>query len=83
VKNKWIVKLGILFILLSGVAFLVMILFPFLNIESVIKAKVSGAAFITMEALFWTGGILVGKELFTKYKSYLNPRYWFKKRLNR
>jgi len=80
VKKKWSVKLGILLILLSGMAFLVMLLFPFLNVENRIKAKVSGASFIAMEVLFWTGGLLVGKELFKKYKSYLDPRNWFRKR---
>jgi hypothetical protein len=29
--------------------------------------------------VFWAGGLLVGKELFTKYKNRLNPKNWFKK----
>jgi hypothetical protein len=32
-----------------------------------------------MEVVFWSGGLLVGKELFTKYKNQLNPGNWFKK----
>jgi hypothetical protein len=31
-----------------------------------------------MEIIFWSGGLLVGKELFTKYKKQLNPKNWFK-----
>jgi hypothetical protein len=32
-----------------------------------------------MEVVFWSGGLLVGKELFTKYKNQMNPKNWFKK----
>ena len=76
-KNKFI-KLGILLILLSGVAFALIFIIPFLKIENKLKVMGSGVAFVTMEVLFWVGGILIGKELFSKYKSYLNPRQWFR-----
>ena len=76
-KNKFI-KIGIILILLSGVAFAVMLIIPFLDIENKYKIIGSSASFIAMEVLFWVGGLLVGKELFTKYKSYLDPRNWFK-----
>ena len=78
-KNKQI-KLGILLILLSGVAFAVMLLIPFLELENKTKVIGSSSAFVAMEVLFWTGGLLVGKELFIKYKSYLNPKNWFRKK---
>lgn len=55
-----------------------MLLIPFLDIESKQKVIGSSAAFIAMEVLFYAGGFLVGKELFVKYKSYLNPKNWFK-----
>lgn len=76
------VKLGIALILLSGVAFAAMLLIPFLNLENRYKIIGSSAAFVAMEVLFWTGGLLVGKELFKKYKSYLDPRNWFRKKKN-
>jgi hypothetical protein len=34
--------------------------------------------FIFAEVTFWVGGILMGKELFDKYKSLLNPKNWKK-----
>jgi hypothetical protein len=79
-KNINQVKLGIALILLSGVAFAAMLLIPFLNLENRYKVIGSSAAFIAMEVLFWVGGLLVGKELFKKYKSYLDPRTWFRKK---
>ena len=78
-KNNQI-KLGIILILLSGVAFGVMLLIPFLDFENKYKVIGSSSAFIAMEVLFWVGGLLVGKELFMKYKSWLNPKNWFRKK---
>ena len=79
-KKNSQVKIGIILILLSGVAFAIMLLIPFLNLENKYKVIGSTTAFISMEVLFWTGGLLVGKELFKKYKSYLNPKNWFSKK---
>ena len=76
-KNQ--IKLGIALILLSGVAFAVMLIIPFLNLENKYKVVGSTAAFVAMEVLFYVGGFFVGKELFKKYQSYLNPKNWFKK----
>jgi uncharacterized membrane protein YbhN (UPF0104 family) len=73
-------KLGIFLILLSGVAFAIMLIIPFLNLENQTKVIGTSAAFIAMEVLFYVGGFFVGKELFIKYKSYLNPKKWFKRK---
>ena len=78
--NNWQIKLGILLILLSGIAFAIMLFIPFLNIESRYKVIGSSIAFVVMEVFFWVGGLLVGKELFTKYKSYINPVNWFRRK---
>ena len=75
-KNRQI-KFGIILILLSGVAFAIMLLIPFLDLENKYKVIGSSSAFIVMEILFWVGGLLVGKELFMKYKAWLDPRNWF------
>lgn len=74
-KTKQI-KIGIALMLFSGVAFAIMLAIPFLNLSNEHKVIGSTAAFIAMEVLFWTGGLLVGKELFKKYKGYLNPKNW-------
>ncbi len=43
------------------------------------KITISTVSLVVGEVLFWVGGILVGKELFSKYRSFLNPKKWFKK----
>lgn len=47
--------------------------------EAKTKITLSTISLIIGEVLFWSGGILLGKELFGKYKSYFNPKNWFKK----
>lgn len=60
--------------------FLSLPLIPFLDIESKVKVAAGTIILVIGEVLFWSGGLLVGKELFTKYKSYFNPKNWRKKR---
>lgn len=82
-RNKnWKFKLGLILIILSCLLFLTLPLIPFLTVDGKIKLTVSTIVFIIAEILFWTGGLLLGKELFTKYKSYVNPINWFSKKVN-
>ena len=81
-KKNWQIKLGIFLMVFSGVFFGLTILIPFLELETKQKIFWSSASFIAMEVVFWAGGLIVGKELFTKYKSQLNPVNWFKKKEN-
>jgi hypothetical protein len=83
VKSNKQIKLGVVLILLSGAAFAIMLIIPFLNLENKTKVIGSSAAFIVMEVLFYVGGFFVGKELFKKYKSYLDPRKWFKRKASK
>ncbi len=80
-KNRnWKFKTGFFLVILSIILFLFLPIIPFLKIETKIKISITTITFITAEITFWTGGILLGKELFSKYKSYLNPMNWFKKK---
>ncbi len=71
-------KIGLVLMVISIVAFLMLPVIPFLNVEKGVKYIVSTALFIFAEVTFWVGGILMGKELFDKYKSLLNPKNWKK-----
>lgn len=63
----------------SGVFFAATFIIPTLNLPVKIKVIASTGSLILMEVVFWLGGLLVGKELFTKYKKQLNPKNWFTK----
>ena len=79
-KYNWKFKLGLVIIVLSVLLFLSLPVIPFLAFESKTKVTISTVVFIMAEITFYTGGFLLGKELFSKYKSYLNPKNWFKKK---
>jgi hypothetical protein len=78
-KSNWKIKLGIGLMIFSVPLFLFLPAIPFLTIEGAAKIKLTTVIFISAEITFWAGGLLVGKELFTKYKAYFNPKNWFKK----
>ena len=81
-KKNWQLKFGLILIIVSIPLFLSLPLIPFLKLESSQKITITTVVFIAAEVLFWSGGLLVGKELFQKYKSKLDPRNWFKKNSN-
>ena len=75
------IKLGIFLMIFSGVFFAATLVIPTLDLPVKIKVIASTSSLVLMEVVFWLGGLLVGKELFTKYKKQLNPRNWFKKKM--
>lgn len=79
-KRNWKFKLGLVLIIISVFLFLALPLIPFLDLESKIKITTTTIVFIAAEVLFYSGGFLLGKELFTKYKSYFNPKNWKKRK---
>jgi len=79
-RNRQI-KLGIFLMIFSGVFFGATFVIPFFDLPTKTKVVASTASLILMEVVFWLGGILVGKELFLKYKKQLDPRTWFHKKI--
>nr|WP_321486548.1 transporter suffix domain-containing protein [uncultured Draconibacterium sp.] len=78
-KNSQI-KIGIFLMIFSGVFFAATLIIPFFDLPAKNKVAASTISFILMEVVFWAGGLLVGKELFSKYKKQLTPVNWFKKK---
>ncbi len=82
-KKNWKFKLGLTLIILSVFVFASLLLIPFLKIDARDKITVTTIIIVIGEITFWSGGLLLGKELFKKYKSYLNPKNWFKKKIEK
>ena len=78
--NPWQIKTGVILMVVSIPVFLLAFIIPFLDFDAKIKVTVTTVLLISAEILFWGGGLLAGKELFTKYKQQLDPRSWFKKK---
>ncbi len=74
------IKLGIFLMGFSGVFFAIALAVPLLDLPAKTKVITASASFIMMEIVFWGGGLLVGKELFVKYKKQMNPLTWFRRK---
>ena len=79
-RKNWKFKTGIFLIILSSLLFTSLLAVPFLEASGKTKVWVTTVVIVLGEITFWVGGFLLGKELLQKYKSYLNPMKWFKKR---
>lgn len=78
-QNKNIrIRLGILMMIFSGVFFGAALVIPLMDIPVKLRIISVSVSLVLMEVVFWTGGLLVGKELFVRYKQRLNPMRWFK-----
>ena len=74
------IKLGVFLMIFSGVFFAATFVIPMFDLPTKTKVIAATTSLILMEIVFWSGGLLVGKELFTKYKNRLNPKNWFNKK---
>jgi hypothetical protein len=52
-------------------------LVPFIPGRLEDKVALSSALVISGEASFWIGGAILGKEIVTQYRKWLNPCNWF------
>lgn len=77
-KKNLKIKVGVFLMVFSGVFFAGTLIIPLLDLPTKVKVIGASASFIMMEIVFWAGGLLVGKELFVRYKRRLNPVNWFK-----
>jgi len=77
-QKTWKFKLGIVLLVVCVIAFLAIPVVPFLDLENSVKITLSTVLLVIGEITFWTGGFLLGKELFSKYKAWFNPKNWFK-----
>lgn len=80
IKKDWKFKTGSSLVIASILFFFAIPVIPFLDIEKKIKVILSTSTLVIAEIMFYSGGFLLGKQLFDKYKSLLNPKNWFIKK---
>lgn len=73
-------KLGIVLVAASFLLYGGVLLVPFTSLSTGTKIAVGTALAVSGEVSFWVGGFILGKEVIKKYKRYLNPLNWFKKK---
>jgi hypothetical protein len=79
-QKNWKFKLGLILILSSLIFFALLVIIPLTNLSKTYKITFTSFSFVLAEVLFYSGGFFIGKDLFNKYKAWLNPKNWFKRR---
>ncbi len=74
------IKLGIFLMIFSGLFFALIFIIPLLDLPTRVKVVGATASYVIMQVVFWAGGLLAGREIFTRYKKQMNPVNWFKRR---
>ena len=63
-------------IVFSCLAYGVILSLPLLSLAGQVKLALAPLLLGMGEASFWIGGVLLGKELVMRFRSYLNPCRW-------
>ncbi len=71
-------KIGITFIVLSFVLWILIPVIPFLSFGAGLKTAIVSGLFIGGEVFFWLGALLTGKDIVKKFIQ----KYWRKKDKN-
>jgi hypothetical protein len=73
-------KIGILLIVLSFVFYGLILLIPLLSVSLKIKTILTTSLVVIGEISFWSGGLILGNEVVSKYRGLFNPKNWFKRK---
>lgn len=75
-KKSIYYKTGIGLLIVSLLLWLIPLITSSTPLSTKTKAGIITSAIIFAEVMFWGGALLVGKEIASKFKSYLNPKNW-------
>jgi hypothetical protein len=70
-------KLGILLFILSFVFYALILMIPLLPVSLQTKTLITTLLVVAGEISFWSGGLILGKEVVRKYRRFFNPKNWF------
>jgi len=79
-NGKLITTIAISLILLSGLFFGMIFVVPFFPLSLAAKGVLVTACIISGEVAWWVGVAVAGKQVITKYKQYLNPHNWVRRK---
>lgn len=79
-RKKWKLKLGITLISVSVAIFLMLFALPFVSMDTKVKIALTTAFMIGGEVMFWVGTLLIGKDVYLKFKAKLKSGEWLEKK---
>ena len=79
-KKKWKLKIGITLISVSVAFFLIIFALPFVSMDLKVKIALTSILVVVGEVSFWVGTILIGKDVYLKFKEKLKSGEWLEKK---
>lgn len=73
-------KLGIILISVSVTFFLILFALPFVSMDLKVKIALTTTLIVVGEVSFWVGTILIGKDVYLKFKEKLKSGEWLEKK---
>jgi hypothetical protein len=77
-RRIWI--LVVVLLVIPGALYAAVPVVPFLPLTTAQKIGVSSGLVVAAEVVFWGAALFVGKEAVSRYRRFLDPRAWFRKR---
>lgn len=77
--TKLLKKIGKLLFVLTFVCYGLILLIPLLSVSLKVKTIITTVLVVIGEITFWSGGLILGREVMKKYRSLFNPKNWFKR----
>ena len=78
--RRFLTIFAIVLVILSGVFYASLLAVPFLPFSAIGRGGIATALVIAGEASFWIGAAILGKQVIDRYRIYLNPINWFRRR---
>ena len=76
-RRAWI--LVIVLLVVPGALYAAIPVVPFLPLTTAQKIGLSSGLVVVAEVVFWAAALFVGREVISRYRSYFDPRTWFRK----
>lgn len=77
---KHATKIGLGLMIVSCIFYAGLFALPFLPFSTTAKAGIGTGIIVLGEGSFWLGVLIAGKEVMKRYRNYLNPLRWFRKK---
>ena len=76
--RKWKLRFGTGLLIASVLVFLLLFAIPFLSLDLKLKLALTPLLLVLGEVMFWLGIVLIGKDVYLRFKAGLKSGEWWK-----
>ena len=76
--RKWKLRFGTGLLIASVLVFLLLFTIPFLSLDLKLKLALTPLLLVLGEVMFWLGIVLIGKDVYLRFKAGLKSGEWWK-----